>query len=62
MASEYRADLESILKAYYIRYERLMELNVAAFANTKYGNCTEIDVYVDVYDMLNILYNIINNG
>lgn len=57
MRSEYRANAESVLYGYYIKYEKLLELDNIAFSNTEYSNCNEIDIYIDLYDMLFPLYN-----
>ena len=50
-----RQNLESILYGYYIKYTKMQELVGISFANTPQSNC--IDIYVDIYDMLKLIYS-----
>ena len=54
--SDYKANIESILLGYYIRYVKLEELTANTLAVSKYADCNEVDIYIDLYDMLNKLY------
>lgn len=54
MNNDFKVNLESLLYSYYIKYDRLLEMN-------KYINGDEktqyIDIYVDLYDMLKKVYS-----
>ena len=54
--SDYKANIESILLGYYIKYVKLEELTVNTLMKTEYVNSNNVDIYIDLYDMLNRLY------
>lgn len=54
--NDYKANIESILLGYYIKYIKLEEL-VNHFVGTEYENSESVDIYIDLYDMLNKLYS-----
>ena len=54
--SDYRANIESILLGYYIKYIKLEEITANTLAVSKYGEMNEVDIYIDLYDMLKKLY------
>ena len=56
MNQDYKANIESILLGYYIKYIKLEELVSNTLINTPYGESNDVDVYIDLYDMLNKLY------
>ena len=53
---DYRANIESILLGYYIKYIKLEEITANTLAVSKYGEMNEVDIYIDLYDMLKKLY------
>ena len=53
---DYKVNLESILYSYYIKYTKLTEITESVFVGSKYSNCENIDVYIDLYDILKQLY------
>ena len=52
--NEYRANAERILLSYYIKYDKLIELTDAAFRG---NNSNIVNIYIDLYDMVQQLYN-----
>lgn len=54
---EYKVNLESILYGYYIKYTKLTELTDSVFVGSKYSDCDNVDVYIDLYDLLKQLYS-----
>ena len=54
--TDYKANIESILLGYYIKYIKLEELTANTLAVSKYADCNDVDIYIDLYDMLNKLY------
>lgn len=54
-----RTDTELFLLSYYIKYDKLLELNSLVDAN-QYTNC--IDIYIDVYDMIRRIYSFSTTG
>ena len=46
--SDYRANIESILLGYYIKYIKLEEITANTLAVSKYGEMNEVDIYVDL--------------
>lgn len=57
MPSDDKHNIESILRAYYIRYDKLWELNTIVNQTTSIKNPEYVDIYIDLYDMLKILYS-----
>ena len=54
-----RNDMELFLLSYYIKYDKLLELNSLVDAD-QYTNC--IDIYIDVYDMIRRIYGFSTTG
>ena len=52
-SNDIKVNLESLLLSYYIKYDKLLELNNEAFANVQ---SDRIDIYIDIYDMLKPIY------
>ncbi len=47
---------EYILYGYYIKYNKLLELTLNEFSNTQNANATNVNIYIDLYDLLYSLY------
>ena len=58
MVNDYKHNIEAILRAYYIKYDRLLELNKVIIPNTNIQNPDHIDIYIDLYDMLKSVYTV----
>lgn len=58
MVNDYKHNIEAILRAYYIKYDRLLELNKVVISNTNIQNPDHIDIYIDLYDMLKSVYTV----
>lgn len=58
MQREYKQNIESLLRAYYIRYNRLYELNNVIAKTTTIKNQDHVDIYIDLYNMLKSIYTI----
>ena len=56
--SDYKANIESILLGYYIKYTRLEQLTAETLAKSPYVDSNDIDIYVDLYDMFHKLYSV----
>lgn len=51
--NDFKINLESLLLAYYIKYDRLFILTNNSLANI---NSNSVDIYIDLYDMLKPIY------
>ena len=49
-------EIESLLRGYYIKYDRLLELNAIINGVSKIQNPESIDIYIDLFDMLKPIY------
>ena len=49
-------EIESLLRGYYIKYDRLLELNTIINGVSKIQNPESIDIYIDLFDMLKPIY------
>ena len=58
MNSDYKANIESVLLGYYIKYTRLEQLTLTTIASSEFANSNDVDIYIDLYDMLKKLYSI----
>lgn len=58
MSNDYKANIESILLGYYIKYINLEELTANTIVVSEFANSDNIDIYIDLYDMLKNLYSI----
>lgn len=57
MNNDYKANIESILLGYYIKYIKLEELTANTIAVSEFANSDNVDIYIDLYDMLKNLYS-----
>lgn len=57
MNNDYKANIESILLGYYIKYIKLEELTTNTIAVSEFANSDSVDIYIDLYDMLKKLYS-----
>lgn len=58
MNSDYKANIESVLLGYYIKYTRLEQLTLTTIASSEFANSNDVYIYIDLYDMLKKLYSI----
>lgn len=56
MANEYKTNIEHMLLGYYIKYDKLQELTSQTLVNSRFAECDDVDIYIDVYDMFKQLY------
>lgn len=49
--------IEQLIVSYYIKNERLMALTKAAFENTPYANCNDVNIYIDMANITKSFYN-----
>lgn len=48
--------IEQLIVSYYIRNEQLMNLTLAAFKDTPYADCTEVNIYIDMANIAKSFY------
>jgi len=49
--------IEQLIVSYYIKNEQLMNLTKAAFVNTPYANCNNVNIYIDMANITKSFYN-----